>query len=160
MILVVYYQYQSFLGKIVSPQARYQSWSPLLETLLEISLLPSKPHFPKFPHQASCAWFMNQIIHLFSKVVSCLVVILKPSQVQLWIPLANPFSQVQPIFCYQRTSQSHVFFSFLDPTIHSIASTKPHYHLLANPKVSQAPKHSLHSEKMWIVFGYKSPPKI
>ena len=32
----------------------------MLETLLEISLVPSKPHFPKFSHYGSCAWFMNQ----------------------------------------------------------------------------------------------------
>ena len=28
------------------------------------------------------------------------------------------------------------------------------------PKASQAPKHSLHFEKVWVVFGYKSPFKV
>ena len=28
------------------------------------------------------------------------------------------------------------------------------------PKASQAPKHSLHSKKVWVVFGYKSPLKV
>ena len=32
---------------------------PLLGTLLEILLVPSKPHFPKFPHLGSCVWSMN-----------------------------------------------------------------------------------------------------
>ena len=40
-------QVSKFLGQIMSPQAKYQSWSLLLKTLLEISLVPSKPHFPK-----------------------------------------------------------------------------------------------------------------
>ena len=39
-----------------------------------------------------------------------------------------------PISCYQRTSRSHIFSSFLDPAIHTIASVKPHRLLLANPQ--------------------------
>ena len=70
-----------FLGQIVSPQARCQFWSPMLEILQDISLVPSKPHFPKFPYKGSCAWFMNQIIHIFSKAMSCLVVVLEASNV-------------------------------------------------------------------------------
>ena len=77
-----------FLGQIVSPQARCLSLIPLLETLLEISLVPSKPHFPKFPQQDSCPWFMNQIIHICSKVMSNLVVIPKALKFWLWLPLA------------------------------------------------------------------------
>ena len=36
--------------------------------------------------------------------------------------------------CYQQTSRSHVFSSFPDPTIHPIASVKPHRLLLAKPQ--------------------------
>ena len=78
-----------FLGQIVSPQVRCQSWSLLLETLLEISLVPFKPHFPKFSHEGLCVWFMNQIIHIFSKVISYLAVVLEASKVWLWFPLAS-----------------------------------------------------------------------
>ena len=52
----------------------------------------------------------------------------------------DPPSLVYPMylsllsFCYQQTSQSIVFTSFLNPAIHTIASAKPHQHLLENPK--------------------------
>ena len=52
-----------------------------MEILQEIFLVPSKPHFPKFPYKGSCAWFMNQIIHIFSKAMSYLVVVLEASNV-------------------------------------------------------------------------------
>ena len=56
-----------------------------------------------------------------------------------WIT-KDPPSLVYPMylsllsFCYQQTSQSIVFTSFLNPAIHTIASAKPHQHLLENPK--------------------------
>ena len=67
----------------MSPQARCQSLSPLLETLLGIPLAPSKPHFPKFPHLGSCAWFMNQKVYVFGMALSCLQVFLEASMVDL-----------------------------------------------------------------------------
>jgi len=32
---------------------------------------------------------MNQIIHIFSKVVSCTVAVPEPSKVWLWLPVAS-----------------------------------------------------------------------
>ena len=71
-----------FLGQIVSLKAKCQSWSLLLETLLEISLVPYKPHFPKFP-------LLRFICLVFSKIMSCLVVIPKTSKVWLLLSLAS-----------------------------------------------------------------------
>ena len=39
-----------------------------------------------------------------------------------------------PSSCYQQTSRSHVFSSFLVPAIYSIASAKPQLRLLTNPQ--------------------------
>ena len=46
-----------------------------------------------------------------------------------------------------KASWNRVLSSFPDSAMHSIASAKPHRLLL-------------HSEKMWVVFGYKSPLKV
>ena len=39
--------------------------------MLEIPLMPSKPHFPKFPHLGSCAGSMNQKVHIFGMIMNC-----------------------------------------------------------------------------------------
>ena len=52
-----------------------------------------------------------------------------------------------PSFCYQQTSQNLVFTSFLNPTIYSIASAKPHWLLLANPQSFSSSK-TLYTLKM------------
>ena len=35
-----------------------------------LGLVPSKPHFPKFPHLGSCALSMNQKVHIFGMIIS------------------------------------------------------------------------------------------
>ena len=61
---------------------------PLLGTLLEILLVPSKPHFPKFPHLGSCAWSMNQKVHVFGMIMCCFRVTPGAFMVWLWLTLA------------------------------------------------------------------------
>ena len=56
-----------------------------------------------------------------------------------------------------KTSQNRVLSSSLDP----VTSSMLHSPTLASSNTSQQyQKHSLHSEKAWIVFGYKSPFKV
>ena len=56
-----------------------------------------------------------------------------------------------------KTSQNRVFSSSLDP----VTSSMLHSPTLASSNTSQQhQKHSLHFEKAWIVFGYKSPFKV
>ena len=52
-----------------------------------LGLVPSKPHFPKFPHLGSCAWSMNQMVHVFSKIMSWFQVVLEAFMAWLWLPL-------------------------------------------------------------------------
>ena len=60
---------------------------PLLGTLLEIPLVPSKPHIAKFLYLGSCAWFMNQKVHIFDMIMSCFPVILEAFMFWSWLPL-------------------------------------------------------------------------
>ena len=56
-----------------------------------------------------------------------------------------------------KTSQNRVLSSSLDP----VTSSMLHSPTLASSNTSQQhQKHSLHSKKAWIVFGYKSPFKV
>ena len=52
-----------------------------------LGLVPSKPHFPKFPHLGSCAWSMNQIVHVFSKIISWFQVVPEAFMAWLWLSL-------------------------------------------------------------------------
>ena len=49
--------------------------------------MPSKPHFPKFSRLLSCAWSMNQKVHVFGMIVNRFQVIPEAFMVWLWLPL-------------------------------------------------------------------------
>ena len=78
----------------------------------------------------------------------------------------DPPSLIYPIYLSpsssysNKVSRNRVLFSFLDPAIRPIASAKPHRLLLANPQSFPSPKHFVHSENVWVLFGYKSPLKV
>jgi len=52
-----------------------------------IPLVPSKPHYPKFPHLGSCAWSMNQKIHVFCMIMNWFQVVPKAFMAWLWLSL-------------------------------------------------------------------------
>ena len=49
--------------------------------------MPSKPHFPKFPHLGSCAWSMNQKVHVFGMRMNWFQVVPKAFMAWLKLPL-------------------------------------------------------------------------
>ena len=65
---------------------------------------------------------------------------------------------LSPLSSYSnKASRNRVLSSSLDPTTSSML----HLPSLASSNASQQlQKHSLHFEKVWIVFGYKSPLKV
>ena len=119
MILVVCCQYQSFLGQIVSPQAKCQSWSPLLETLLKISLVPSKPHFPKFPYllRFMCLvhepknihfWYVNELFISDFRSFHGLFMA-APCSLTDFVGVEREHGQVQPtVLCLVSTTLCHI----------------------------------------------------
>ena len=71
--------------------------------------------------------------------------------------LIYPLYLSLPSFYSNKASRNHVLSSSLDPATNSML----HPPTLASSNASQQhQKHSLHSEKVWIVFGYKSPLKV
>ena len=43
---------------------------PYVGNSVGIPLVPSKPHFPKFSYVGSCAWSMNQKVHVFGMIMN------------------------------------------------------------------------------------------
>ena len=74
--------------------------------------------------------------------------------------LIYPIYLSPPSSYSNKVSQNCVLSSFSDPAICPIASAKSHRLLLTNPQSVPSPKHFLHSENVWVVFGYKSPLKV
>ena len=52
-----------------------------------IPLVPSKSHFPKFPHLGSCVWSMNQKVHVFGMIMNWFHVVPEAFIAWLWLPL-------------------------------------------------------------------------
>ena len=71
--------------------------------------------------------------------------------------LIYPLYLSPPSSYSNKASRNRVLSSSPDPTTSSML----HLPSLASSNASQKlQKHSLHSEKVWIVFGYKSPLKV
>ena len=88
---------------------------------------------------------MLSIMNEIDPCLSLPLCVLYGIQNQIFLHLSPPTS------CYQRTSWSHAFSSFLDPTIRPIASTKSHRLLLANP---QSFPNSKTLSTLWKCVGY------
>ena len=71
--------------------------------------------------------------------------------------LIYPMYLSPPSSYSNKASRNSVLFSFLDP----VTSSTLHPPTLASSNASQQyQKHLLHSQKVWIVFGYKSPLNV
>ena len=71
--------------------------------------------------------------------------------------LIYPLYLSPPSSYSNKASRNRVLSSFPDPATSSML----HLPFLASSNTSQQlQKHSLHSEKVWIMFGYKSPLKV
>ena len=60
---------------------------PYAWNFVGISLVPSKPHFPKFSHLSSCAWSMNKKVYVSSKIMSYFQVVAGAFMAWLWLSL-------------------------------------------------------------------------